>query len=86
MTAATALKVDKRKNVRRNSDAAGTIYFNAAHIPCRLENISDGGACVQLASDTTIPPYFVLIIPLEKLERSCFVVWRNGGRVGVQFV
>jgi len=84
--AIAAFKTDMRKNVRRISNAAGTIYFNAAYIPCRLENISDGGACVQLASDTTIPPYFVLIVPPEKLERSCFVVWRNGGRVGVQFV
>jgi len=84
--ATPAFNADMRKSVRRNSDAAGTIHFNAAHISCRLENISDGGACVQLASDATIPPVFVLIIPSEKLERSCFVVWRNGGRIGVQFV
>ena len=84
--ATPAFKTDMRKNVRRNSDAAGTIYYNAAHIPCRLDNISDGGACVRLASDATIPPYFVLFVPPEKLERSCFVVWRNGDRIGVQFV
>ncbi len=84
--AAPAFRVDLRKNVRRNSDAAGTIYYNAAYIPCRLENISDGGACVQLASDAAIAPYFVLIVPLEKVERSCFVVWRKGSRIGVQFV
>jgi hypothetical protein len=79
-------KANMRKSIRRNSDAAGTIYNNVGHIPCRLENISDGGACVQLASDATLPPVFVLIVPSEKLERSCFLVWRNHGRIGVQFV
>jgi hypothetical protein len=84
--ATPAFSANTRKNVRRNSDAAGTIYNDAAHIACRLENISDGGACVQLASDATLPPVFVLIVPSEKLERSCFLVWRNHGRIGVQFV
>jgi hypothetical protein len=77
---------NKRKSVRRDSDATGTIYINATHIACRLENISDGGACVQIAGDATVPPYFVLIVPDEKIERSCFLVWRSHGRIGVQFV
>lgn len=84
--ATPVITVDKRKNARRNSDAPGTIFYNAAHIPCRLENISEGGACVLLANDAAIPPYFVLFIPAEKVERSCSVVWRRGSRIGVQFV
>lgn len=82
----SGLMPDARRSVRRNSDAAGTIYDGVAHISCRLENISDSGACVRLASDATIPPVFVLIVPSEKLKRSCFLVWRGCGRIGVQFV
>ena len=84
--ATPALKWKMRQSVRRNSDAVGTIYDSVAHIPCRLENISDGGACVRLAGDATLPPRFVLIVPSKKLERSCFLVWRDHGRIGVQFV
>ena len=84
--ATPAVKANLRRSVRRNSDAAGTIYDGSAHIPCQLENISEGGACVRLATAATIPPVFLLIVPSEKLDRSCFLVWRDGGRIGVQFV
>ena len=86
MTTPELKPADARKSVRRASSAPATIYVSSASIPCQLVDISEGGACLQLLDDYTIPQVFVLIAPSENLERRCGLIWRRGSRVGVQFV
>ena len=86
MPTTSALKPsDARKSERRASSAAGTVYDGSTSIPCRLVDISSGGAGLLFVDSATIPQVFVLTVPSEKLQRRCGIVWRNGIRIGVQF-
>jgi hypothetical protein len=76
---------DARKSPRRASSAAGTVFDGSASIPCRLVDISSGGAGLLFADCPSIPQVFLLTVPDEKLQRRCGIVWRRGVRIGVQF-
>jgi PilZ domain len=82
-----ALKPAKRRrSIRHTARESGTIYDGSVYISCRVECISADGARLRISNDATIPPGFLLMIPSIKLKRSCGVAWRDGDRIGVQFV
>ncbi len=77
---------ERRKAQRHRVLKAGRIGFNrAAGIDCRVRNLSEAGACLEVASLIGIPEYFVLGIDSDRLRQACHVVWRNGSRLGVEF-
>lgn len=78
--------IENRKHPRHKVFKAGTIAFNrAAGIDCTVRNISEGGACLEVASPLGIPPVFELYIPSEHAVHSCHLVWTSGRRIGVAF-
>jgi hypothetical protein len=80
--------VSRRKHIRHRSDAPGTIavFDGAPGIPCTLENVSIGGACIRFETNILLPPVFTLSVPAEKVDRRCELMWRDGNRIGVSFV
>lgn len=78
--------IENRKSVRHRVFKAATIAFNrAAGISCTVRNISDGGACLDIASPVGIPCDFDLHIASEPGGRRCRVVWTTERRMGVAF-
>jgi hypothetical protein len=77
---------DNRKSRRQRILKADTIAFDrAAGIDCTVRNISDEGACLEVASPLGIPNDFILVISKDKLKRECHVAWRSARRIGVRF-
>lgn len=77
----------KVRNPRQRILKAGSIVFKrAGAIDCTVRNLSNGGACVEVASPIGIPDEFTLVIAKDNMRKPCHVAWRQGRRLGVQFV
>jgi len=55
-----------------------------AVIDCVVRNLSDGGACLKVASPIGIPDTFELRLDAASVRR-CRVVWRKATQIGVEF-
>lgn len=77
---------EKRALQRHRTLKAGLIAFNrAAGISCMVRNLSDAGACLEVASHVGIPEAFTLVIESDHMQQPCHVVWRKEKRLGVAF-
>jgi PilZ domain len=79
--------LEQRKNPRHRTLKAGRIVFNQRFsvISCTIRNMSQGGACLQVATSVGVPDDFDLTIEPESASRSCHVAWRSEQRIGVAF-
>ncbi len=78
--------MEHRKSVRHRVFKAGVIEFNrAGGISCTVRNISDGGACIEVASPIGIPEDFDLHIASDRRTVACRRVWVHDKRMGVSF-
>ena len=78
--------VENRKSQRHKVFKAATIEFNrAGGISCLVRNISDGGACLEVASPFGIPRDFDLHIGRNAAGQHCRAIWRTEKRIGVAF-
>ncbi|MGZ5824306.1 MAG: PilZ domain-containing protein [Hyphomicrobium sp.] len=77
---------ERRKIARHRTLKAGSISFNrAGGIDCRVRNLSDAGACLEVASQLGIPEDFVLVVESDHLQKPCHDIWRTATRLGVEF-
>jgi len=80
------MQVERRKLPRQRTFKGGTILFEpAGTMDCVIRNLSVAGACLEVSHAPAMPPSFVLIIKPEIARRTCAVVWRSAGRIGVRF-
>ena len=79
--------IDRRRFPRRKSYAPGTIqpHDGGGSIECILEDVSISGARLRLDGADALPPFFMLIVPAERIERNCMRSWTKGQRAGVRF-
>jgi len=78
---------EQRKHPRHRTFKAGRIVFNHRFsvISCTVRNLSDGGACLEVATSVGIPDCFDLTVEPDGSSRSCHVAWRSEHRIGVAF-
>ena len=78
---------ERRQYVRRRTFKGGRIVFNRhfSAIECIVRNLSEGGACLEVANSIGIPDDFQLSVAADGLNRCCHVAWRGSGRIGVAF-
>jgi hypothetical protein len=75
-----------RKVQRHRVLKAGTISINrVGAIDCTIRNLSDAGACLDVASPLGIPDDFLLVTTDGQTENPCHVVWRTEKQIGVAF-
>jgi hypothetical protein len=75
---------DRRESPRRRILRGGrTFWQNGDSSECIVHNLSETGAQLQIRGP--VPKNFDLIIDDDELPRSCCVVWRQAGRIGVRF-
>jgi hypothetical protein len=64
----------------------GTIAaFGGAGISRTIRNLSETGACLEVASPVDIPTCFMLVIDANHSSRSCKIVWKGNG-IGIACV
>jgi hypothetical protein len=78
---------EKRKDRRTRVLKGGKIVFNQrlSSFDCIVRNLSDGGACLQLASPIGFPTTFELTLDGGRVLQPCRVVWHAVDRIGVAF-
>ena len=78
---------EQRKHERRLTLKTANIHFdvNGEERECAVLDLSDGGACVIVASTTDVPDTFALTTDRDGLTRECKVIWRKGNRLGLSF-
>jgi hypothetical protein len=77
---------ERRANRRLRTLKGGSIlYGTAPAVECVIRNMTDAGACLEVATPAGIPNRFNLLIKPEMLTRPCHVAWRSADRIGVRF-
>jgi PilZ domain len=77
---------EHRRTQRHRTLKPGTISFDrGAGIDCLVRNVSETGACLEVASPVGIPDDFTLVMKADNLTRLCRVAWRSARRIGVSF-
>ena len=79
---------EKRRTRRHRTYKGARIIFRAypEAIRCIVRNLSEGGACLHIEGpEIGIPDTFRLVFDRSAPERRCSVVWRDEGRLGVEF-
>ena len=80
------MQEERRKLPRQRTFKGGTILLQpAVTLDCVVRNLSTAGACLEVSHAAAMPASFVLIMKPEIVRRSCAVVWRGAGRIGVRF-
>lgn len=77
-----------RQHVRRRTLKGGRLNYRdgPAAVECVIRNLSERGARLHVADIRSIPSEFVLTFDADGTSRSCFVKWRRGDSLGVEFV
>ncbi|HEY3148670.1 MAG TPA: PilZ domain-containing protein [Dongiaceae bacterium] len=78
---------DRRGKERRIALKSGKILYNQGKttIECRIRNISEGGARLELGTPQLLPHTFELHIAGMPVKQ-CSLRWAKDNLVGVQFV
>jgi len=81
------LSMDKTPRAHRRSatNAAGLAKFDGKEVPVVLRDRSPDGAKLRPLGKAALPDTFKLLIPLEKIDVACTVIWRRGSDCGVKF-
>jgi hypothetical protein len=73
------------REARRTALKSGRIVYPGGSVECKLRNISDGGARLEIGGQQLLPHTFELEIP-GMPTRQCSLRWAKGNLVGVQFL
>jgi hypothetical protein len=76
-------RVLKRTRVRRNAKIIVPRFSPV--ICCTVENITNAGACLKLATTFGLPDTFDLTFEHGRTRRWCRVIWRTDDQLGVAF-
>lgn len=77
--------IEKRAAQRHRVLKGATIAFDGYGVACTVRNMSSGGAAVDLAEPTSLPPSCTLHIERDHFMRHCRPVWSHARRIGVAF-
>jgi len=78
---------ERRIAPRRRALRQAKIVFNGDRsvIDCLVRNLSDSGACLEVASQAGVPTVFALQIEGETPNRQCLSIWQSDNKIGVEF-
>ena len=79
--------VERRSIGRTTISKSALIFFDAPRsiFNCVVQNITNGGAGIQLPDIRVLPPSFELTFDNFRTIRRCRVIWRQDDLVGVAF-
>jgi hypothetical protein len=59
---------------------------SAPPVVCTAHNLTNLGACLQVAPSVEIPDLFYLSFDSFRSTRRCRVIWRTENRLGISFI
>lgn len=76
-----------RKSNRKRAMLAGKIIFNDRNssIECRIRNISEDGAKIEVGETLIFPARFEFLVPQHGRTYQARVAWRQGDEAGLEF-
>jgi hypothetical protein len=74
---------DRRIAPRRRTAATASIHIFGQRMTCRVVDISDSGARIEVPTDWIVPPSFYLHIPGERVFSRASLVWRSTFEAGL---
>ncbi|WP_245481430.1 PilZ domain-containing protein [Bradyrhizobium sp. LVM 105] len=77
--------IERRKLERIEVDEVAYIFGDGASLRCRVINMSDQGAAIELPSRSYVNPTFKLMLDKDRSVRSCRLVWSSDNLIGVKF-
>jgi PilZ domain len=79
--------MERRRRQRTRTLKSARILLNHHHsvIDCTVRNLSETGACLNVASAVGIPPEFDVFFEADRTIRPCRLVWHKEKQVGVEF-
>ena len=81
------MNIDKRKTRRRPLRRSAWVALGPNDLHgCKLSDVSEAGARIEVQDTTPIPNRFMLFLSKNgAARRACQVVWRNSDQLGVKF-
>jgi hypothetical protein len=76
---------ERRKLERIDVNWVAYISGDGAALRCRVVNMSEEGAAVELPSKRHVNSTFKLMLEKDRIIRSCRLVWSSGNLIGVSF-
>lgn len=80
------MTTDRRRQERSEVDKVAYISGDGSSLRCRVRNISDCGAAIELPDSRYTRPRFTLMLERSRMVRECRLIWSRGDRIGVEFV
>jgi hypothetical protein len=79
--------MEKRETLRQSLRHTAWLAFGPGELHgCKLSDISQAGARIDVEEDVSLPDHFILFLPNNRAaRRACRVVWRNERQIGVKF-
>ena len=78
--------VEPRRSIRVVLQARASYGDGAISTQCTVNELSDAGARLHIASSFSLPETFDLAIPQRGIARRVKLLWRRGDQAGVDFV
>jgi hypothetical protein len=80
--------MDERRSIERTRilrNAKIIVDPRSPIVYCTVQNVSNTGACLSLASTFRLPDTFELTFEAGRSRRKCRVIWRTASKIGVTF-
>jgi PilZ domain-containing protein len=79
-------KNERRRQPRTKVDRPARVVLPAGTIPCRIKDVSEGGARLETKASSWLPPTFELEDIFSGIRRAAARVWSLHHWVGVRYV
>lgn len=76
---------DRRKIERSDVEEVAYIFGDGASLRCRVFNISDNGAGIELPTKLHMRATFKVMFERDRIIRDCRLVWSSHTRIGIVF-
>lgn len=77
---------ERRKTERTEVDEVAYLAGDGSSMRCRVLNLSDRGAAIELPEKRLMRSQFTLMLERDRTTRSCRLIWSSGDRIGVEFL
>jgi hypothetical protein len=75
----------QRKTPRQRTLKSGTIILGKkAKLECKVRNLTESGACLEVDATFGIPSTFMFGLPGQTVQ-TCKVIWRTDRQLGINF-
>jgi len=77
---------EAKRSVRVVLQARASYSDGAISTQCTVNELSDVGARINIATSFTLPETFELSVPQRNLTRRVRLLWRTGNQAGLEFI